>query len=164
MTATLAAVIRRVESSDGDAIMRFEPACYEAVRTGMAGGYALHPHEILDAIMTANRCSIPTAQAIFATSWGDYQAMGFTLYGDWCVAPAHVPSIREWLADQDLQDRAFAAWCKRHGFDATDPLPSDPEILRFARIYNGPGAVDAYAARMKAAAVAITQARKDPEQ
>ncbi len=155
MAATLAAIIRRVESSDGTAVMRFEPGAYQAVVNGHGDAYALNPAIIIDRIMAANRCSLPTAHMIFSTSWGDYQDMGFEIYGELCVAPDRVPSIREWLADTNLQDDAMAKWCRLHGFDAGGPLPADNELARFAQLYNGPGNVPGYVAAMKKAAAQL---------
>ncbi len=156
MTATLAAVVRRVESSDGAAVMRFEPACYQAVVAGKAEGvYARNVTGILDSIVHANLCSAATAQMIFATSWGEYQFMGFLLYSselDW-----NWPLV-DFLADQNKQDTVFARWCARNGFDARNPLPADLE--RFARLYNGPGNVDGYVAALKKAAAAIEAAEQ----
>lgn len=155
MTATLSSVIRLVEASGNFGALRFEPGCYAALQNGRGRLYALHPTEILEAIATANRCSPPTAQMIFATSWGVYQDMGFELYGELCVAPDHVPSIKEWFADEAMQDRAFVKWCGLHRFHADQPLPSDDEIARFAGLYNGPGDIPRYVAQMKSTAASL---------
>ncbi len=71
------------------------------------------------------------------------------------MPPDPVPSIREWLADTNLQDDAMAKWCRLHGFDATGPLPADGELARFASLYNGPGDVPGYVAAMKRAAAQL---------
>jgi hypothetical protein len=152
---TLAAVVRRVESADGRALVRFEPACYQALQQGRGGLYALRPTEILEHIASANLCSPDTARMIFATSWGLYQDMGFELYGELCVSPDVVPSIAQWLGDAGLQDRMFAKWCSSHGFHAEVPLPDDPHLQAFARLYNGAGQVDSYVALMKKAEAAL---------
>ncbi len=149
---TLAAIIRRVESSDGTAVMRFEPACYQAVVNGHGDAYCLHPAIIVDRIMAANRCSLDTAHMIFATSWGDYQWMGFLLFSD---EGGYTGSIAELLGNPDTQDDLFARWCARHGFDPRGGLPDDAGCARFAQLYNGPGAVDSYVAAMKRAAAQL---------
>lgn len=156
MTLPLSSVIRAVEASGNFGAMRFEPGCYAALMEGRGRLYALHPTEILEAITTANRCSTSTAQMIFATSWGVYQDMGFELYGELCVAPDHVPSIKEWFADEDMQDRAFTKWCVLHRFKADVPLLDEGEMARFASLYNGPGDVLGYVGRMKAVMQAST--------
>ncbi len=155
MTLSLAAAVRRMESSDGAAVMRFERGCLAALEEGRGELYALRPEEVLRQIAAANRCSPDTARMIFATSWGDYQDMGFEIYGELCLPPDPVPGIREWLADKELQDRAMARWCRLHGFDSAGPLPGDAELARFARLYNGPGQVETYVALVKKAAAAL---------
>ena len=42
-----------------------------------------------------------------------------------------------------------------HGFHAQAPLPDDDHLATFARLYNGPGAVESYVAMMKAAAARL---------
>lgn len=155
MIITLAAVVRQVESSTGKAQIRFEDGAYAAVQEGRANVYALQPIEIMDRIATANRCSPATAKMIFCTSWGEYQDMGFEIYGELCVPPDVVPSIWEWLADTGLQDRMFTKWCFTRGFHAQGPLPDDDHLAAFARAYNGPGDVTNYVSMMKAAAAAL---------
>lgn len=147
---TLADIIKHIESSGDPNAMRFEPGCYSALQEGNGHLYALQPDQILTTIGRVNHCSPATAEMIFSTSWGLYQDMGFELYGELCVD--NPPTILAWLSSEMMQDAAVAKWCATHGFNAAGPLPDDSECARFARLYNGPGAVADYVTKMKAAA------------
>lgn len=149
MTVTLSMVIRRVESSDGQNTIRFEHTCYTALVLGQGTLYTLNPNEVVIAIAKVNGCTIPTAQMIFATSYGDYQDMGFEIYGELFPDTATAPKLRDFWASIEMQDKAFGHWCGLHGFNpmATDFL--GPWVENFARAYNGPDFVAPYAAKIR---------------
>ena len=147
-------VVKRVESGNGSALLRFEPDCYRALQLGQAHLYASSPDMVLGVIERVNRCTVATAEMIFASSWGLYQDMGFELYGE--LFPAiSAPTVWDWLGRPVLQDLAFGTWCTRHGFQDQGRLPAPSELARFAREYNGPDAVDQYSAWMTAAAAQL---------
>lgn len=139
---SLADVIAHVESASGAALMRFEPSAYDrdfdtALKLRVARG---------------NACSMDTARMILATSWGRFQFMGATLYS----GPVNYGlSVATFLGDPSDQRDAFGLFvAKRGGWDANAPasfllVPGKAE--QFARCYNGPAAIDAYAGRLRQA-------------
>lgn len=144
MSDTLARVIATVESGPFPYAMRFEPALWE--RPAIMPAQSIRPAQV------ANKCSAATAQMICATSWGLFQIMGFNLYGSLGIGIA----IGPYLFDAEQQFNAFTRFVTLNGFDpANFDFSNDTLIHAFARSYNGPGDVEAYAAKMKAAFAAL---------
>jgi len=135
----IAASLALVESSGNQWALRFEPAMHAR------GAWADHV-DIIARIVSANHCSIATAQVIFCTSFGRYQIMGGNLYSR-CMLHA---SVGEYMASPDFQDQTLSAFLGALGFNGTAAdLVSDPQRLRaFALFYNGPGNVADYSARL----------------
>lgn len=136
----LAAIIARVESGgSGDRwAMRFEPGIYSGWPFDRA----------MTAAQGANRCSNPTARAICAISWGRYQTLGYNLYLDGYQGP-----VGGFLASEPDQLAALATFLTLRNINwSWDEMAGDSYKLdTFAMKYNGPGNVDGYIARMRAA-------------
>jgi N-acetylmuramidase-like protein len=138
----LLAVLSRVESSDNQYAMRFEPAVF-----GRAPNFQLR-----SLVQKCNHCSQATAQMIYSTSWGQYQIMGFNIY------TYFRGSIWEWMNEPDQQKITLCRFLDENGvIDYTlDTLMSNVERrMKFIRIYNGPGAMEDYWALMLKAALAL---------
>lgn len=148
MTLTLADVIGAIE--DGSRIWppRFEPGTYLNA-TG-------HRHETgkplptVQAIIECNGgagiCSIGTAEMLYATSWGRFQFMGMTLYS----TVGYKRSVLDFLNSLDDQNAAFDRFTvDGHIAFTVDELRADPaKREQFARVYNGPDAIEDYSAKI----------------
>ena len=127
----LAEAIARIESSCCDSALRFEPA------------YSPSPaaFDALDKICT---WSSATKHFALASSWGRYQIMGDNLY-DTCGVTLDPIA---YCADRVAQDAAFYEFLKADGLETLTAAQLASSLalrVRFARSYNGPGNVDAYA-------------------
>lgn len=136
-------IIAQVESGARLEAVRFEPAKWAHYLTvPSAAEVAICAHW--------NECSQDTARAICATSYGRFQMMAANLY-----APASLggfgyekPILRFWADTDGDQLAAFDWFLKARRIDdiTAAALESDaPSRLRFATVYNGPGAPAAYA-------------------
>ena len=142
----LAAAVSQVESANFPYAMRFE-----------AGLFAHPPSWVASAIPAAerfNRCNEPTARMLCCTSFGLFQILGCNIYG---MLARQFP-VATFLWDAGAQMDAFADFCAHHGintatFDGTD----QNELENFARVYNGPGAIPDYSAKLKSAFAALTK-------
>lgn len=138
----LSQVIAQVESAGRLDAVRFENAMYTAWMMGMTEGQRL----VVGRIEGIHRCSFATAVAIACTSWGKYQFMGETLYSEL----GYAETVRTFWGDDEGQDAMFGLWLMRHHFDPVQVL-ADQDVQRaFVTAWNGPGAVDAYMARIAA--------------
>lgn len=138
----LARALASVESSRNQWALRFEPVLY--ARAAWAGH-----GDVIARIVSANHCSVATAEMIFCSSFGLYQIMGENLYSR-CNVHA---SVGEYLATVDYQNEALAGELGALALtDTAAVLLADPDRLdRFAAFYNGPGDVADYAAQIRAA-------------
>jgi hypothetical protein len=159
MTLALAEVIASIESNDNPGAIRFEPATFAKVG-GAYGPTPLSAHEIIGHIKLYNHCDDATARVIYATSWGAFQDMGFTLYG-----PLRCQnSIAALLGSPALQATLFDEYCRLNGIGfpvdemIDDSADAQAKRLKFARAYNGPGNVVAYAQRIFDTIQHMTQA------
>lgn len=144
----LAAVISQVESAGFPYALRFE---YQLFATPDRKGMM----PLLDAIKAANHCDLVTARMIAYTSFGLFQIMGFNLF-DWL---GWKQSVATFLFDTEQQLATFTEFCHRNGIDpATFDFTDEGALVAFARAYNGPGAIPAYVAKMKAAFAQINSA------
>lgn len=130
--------VMQVESSGFTGAIRFEDGLY---REGNFNG------PTVKAIQQINRCSPFTAEAIYCTSYGLFQIMGETLYS---TLGYQQPVASFWI-DSEQQITQFRCLCERGGFDWQNFDPTDDNLRAFARYYNGPGAVDDYSAKLRAA-------------
>lgn len=144
-SVTVADVIGRVESDNNPAAIRFELA---------ADKRAPQYSEIIGIIADANKCTRETARMIWASSWGEFQIMGFNLYDPRICG--YTKNIAAYLASSPDQLKSFSAFVSylRVGFSAQDSSSvfEDTQTRNaFARAYNGPGNVLDYANRIKGA-------------
>lgn len=143
---TIADVIGAIESSNNPAAMRFEFSTYQ---------HAPIASHIIDTIMECNLCNVATARMIYATSWGEFQLMGFNLYSpDIC---AYRNNIARYLVQSHDQFVTFDSYLFRMPLNlkltsqSNAVLFDDPNLrVQFARLYNGNGNFQAYADKIKA--------------
>lgn len=137
-------LIAQVESAGNQWAMRFEP------------GVKAKPmaESIIGIIKRANRCNRSTAEVIFSTSWGAYQIMGYNLYTLELLIP-----VGAYMAYPAVQEQTFKRFCIRYDIwtDGPVPLTDDVWMLKFGRVYNGPGNPDVYVARMRAEAEVLAR-------
>lgn len=127
---TLADLIGWIESKHNLQAIRFEPATYE--------NNAKFVSVILNAIKIAhNNCSDGTARMIYASSWGQFQMMGFNLYAP--GAYQYKKSVIDFCNSQDDQVYQFEHFVSAKGIAYTPlQLGSSPsQRMTFARVYNG---------------------------
>lgn len=131
---TLSELIRWIESRDTTGAIRFEPLTYnkfavvDAVHSKVIG-------DILNRIISANKCSRSTAAMIYSSSWGAHQMMGFNVYADEFPMP-----VGEFLVSQSAQEGRFLSFIKRNGLQDFTPeiLAKNHDMrLKFAIKYNG---------------------------
>lgn len=142
---TLAKVIAQVESGGFPYALRFEDALFERMKMSP-------PTSEGPAIRAANHCNYATGVMIHCTSYGLFQIMGFNLYGmlGW------KQSVATFLWDAEQQLSSFADFCAHNGINpATFDFTDETALEHFAKIYNGPGAIADYVAKMKAAYAAL---------
>ena len=136
-------IIAWVESKNNPHAMRFEPATFDRIRATMLND------GIVRRIAYLNACSFGTAAMIYSTSWGATQIMGFNLYAD-NLTTAHHMTVVDFMNDSVVQAAVFSDFCAKNGMAATvQDLAQFPVLrLHFAKLYNGPGAPEAYAAQI----------------
>ena len=142
----LATVIALVESNNNPKRFRFEPATY--TQWVSAGGTPARI-ALQEVISRVHDCSISTARMIACTSWGRFQILGENLYGP-CKC---VNDVFTYVTSPALEAAAFDAFLAWRKIDFTlDDLVND-EVKRhgFIAMYNGPGDLVGYWARMQAA-------------
>ena len=98
-------IIAYVESNNNQYAMRFEEAVYFSKNINT---------KIIQLIQEYNRCSKNTARMIYATSWGKYQIMGYSLYNGIC--DLRVP-VGAFLCNGKIQDMAFLQYCQKNMID-----------------------------------------------
>jgi len=146
MTILLETVIARVESADKPYAIRFEASVFNNPPAWIGNQ---HP-----AIMKANACNLPTALAIACTSYGLFQVLGATLYGDL----AFPNPISYFHYDAEQQVTQFRALVTKWGFSWEHFDFADASLIdRFSLRYNGPRALPAYPNAIKAALAAIAK-------
>jgi hypothetical protein len=157
---SLCDVVAVVESNRFAGAMRFESALFD--RTAPPHLTAAQS-DALAQIRHYNYCTLDTARAIFATSFGRFQFLGATLYSPPVNLKAAISVF--WTSDA-LQLAAFNAFVKARGVDCSvNDLLADPKYSRaFALAYNGPGAVDAYAGKLIAAAKLLNGTSRQPQE
>lgn len=144
LTPSLETVIARVESSDRPYAIRFEAVMFRSTPAWVDG--------TTPAISRINGCNADTARAIACTSYGLFQCLGATLYGDL----KYPNPISFFMFDSEQQVTQFRALVTRWGFDWQNFDFTDEALLeKFARRYNGPGNIPGYVSAMKTAYTAI---------
>lgn len=142
----LETVIARVESADRPYAIRAEPGLLNAPPAWVRGTFGT--------IAKVNGCTTWTAQVIACTSYGLFQCLGATLYGDL----AFPNPISYFHYDAEQQVTQFRALVKKWGFDPEGfDWADDALINKFALRYNGPKALPAYANAMKAAFASLSK-------
>lgn len=139
----LSDIIGAIESNNNRKAFRFEPETFARISNDPAA------IQKVARIKQWNRCSDGTAEMIYSTSWGAYQIMGLTLYD-----LGYAGAVLDFIDFQAAQVDMFNRFVARNGINfSVDQLTGDtPSALhlrqQFAIRYNGPGAVDLYAARI----------------
>ena len=139
MDNKLLEALARIESSGSQYAIRFEPATYLRKLA--------FDKTIIQNIIKYNHCSRETAFAIYSTSYGAWQLMGFNIYNNNCEV-----SVGEYFADRALQEKSVGVYLKQRGLEkitAQDLL--DQKVREnFARKYNGPGNIPDYSSKLLA--------------
>lgn len=129
---TLADLIFQVESSGDWFAVRFEPS---------------HVPRADYVVRMRDLCNInyDTARVLCQMSWG-----GFQIMGDELIALGLTVSPLEYCASPGMQTDFFNKYCIADHLSLTlaDVLNDESKRLLFARLYNGPGNISAYADRM----------------
>lgn len=129
-------LIAQVESNNNQYALRFEPA------------YNPHALNVTDYAKRHN-VSQATARMCLASSWGLYQIMGDNLYSYGLQI-----SLPNYACSVQVQKLYFTTFLTRNNLynltaDYQNFISSDDNLAEFAKVYNGPGNVDAYVQRMK---------------
>ena len=123
----LCRIISTIESAGNNWAMRFEPAVYQRMQDGAFEWEVARTKR-------ANKCSLNTAQMIAATSWGQFQIMGFNLYG----FLAYENTAGYFLTDETAQRQTFQDFITHKGIAFTPAQLADKETReKFALRYNG---------------------------
>jgi hypothetical protein len=130
--SNLSQLIAAVESNNNPKAVRFEPS--------------YHPHGFdVQRMAELCKCTYATAQILCACSWGKHQIMGDNLIGlGLDITPM------EFCTDNDYQEEYFLRFIRADHITITltDVLTSPTLRNTFARLYNGPSNVAAYAERL----------------
>lgn len=149
---TLDQVVARVESQNKPFVCRFEKASYLAngcnatiLRKIIARHYGIISPE--------------TAGAIYWTSYGLFQIMGFNIYGATIDYPN---TFFEFVNDRDYQLHAFQQFIGAGGYSSGENFETwdNNRRDRFAGYYNGAGNVAVYSSRLADAFYNIIAERK----
>jgi hypothetical protein len=95
-------VISYVESGNFKYALRFEEKLYKTLTP---------PNRIIDKVRNIHRCSVNTARAICATSFGYYQLLGLNLYS----VCQYDGLVFKFLDDDHEQEKAFYEFCRTKG-------------------------------------------------
>lgn len=133
MISTVLELIAAVESNNDQQAVRFEPAHTPAP-------------QFVSRMAAVAACSTDTARVLCSMSWGLFQIMG-----DELIAKGLSVSPIYYCAQANMQTVFFNRVLVEKELDTytLDEILNNPTIrLFFARQYNGPGNVTAYAQRM----------------
>lgn len=133
MTIGLFELIAWVETKNDQCALRFEPAKYSSLITGvMTPNHSV----IVQRIMNIHRCSLATAQMIFSTSFGAVQLMGFNIYG-LLQYDQPIFSFINNLAIQQLYFAKFLTTVNLEHYSISQLQCNHASRLDFAIKYNG---------------------------
>jgi hypothetical protein len=141
-------VISKVESSDNQFAIRFEPTTFQAKPIWILGTLpkiaAHHPGASQDTLLM-----------IACTSWGYYQILGANIWANGYVGNFHdfLTDDMDQGSDLSFQEEAFEVFIKPHGYvmDEDCDTWNEQRYLMFATFYNGPGEPQLYATAMQTA-------------
>ncbi len=131
MIASISQLIAQAESSSNPWAVRFEPA------------YTPNPGAVMH-YAQAHGVTTATAAKLLSMSWGMFQEMGDNL-----VRAGLATTLLEFAADPQAQQAFFSKYLVADGmgdFTLHDLVTDPDKRLEFARLYNGPGEPQAYAA------------------
>lgn len=137
----LAVVIKHIESDNNMDAMRFESGTFRACQNGNYRPSVTNAQK-------ANNCSLTTSHMICATSWGQYQIMGFNIYAD---KSGFSGNIMGFMKSLERQDDMYARFLETNGledFSLDLILATQERLTQFITKYNGPGAIDEYSRRL----------------
>lgn len=138
MPLTLAEIIGSIEDDNKDWPPRFESGLYLKTSAFRHDTGALRP--TVQVLRQYNggvaRCSLDTAEALYAMSWGTYQILGMTLYSP---PVGYAKSILDFLNSPAEQIACFQKDVSGRRIDFTVDELRDDEAKRrlFAAHYNG---------------------------
>lgn len=145
-------IIAWVESKNNPHAMRFEPTTFDRIRPNML------TDETVRKIANIHGCSFGTAAMIYSTSFGATQIMGFNLYGmlnyQFNALVYFMNDATTGATNAGVQRSIFEAFVNKIIPDikwetVVQDMANFPVIRQhFAKLYNGPGAPDAYAAQI----------------
>lgn len=130
MITTLSGLIAAAESSNNQWAVRYEPAHVPVSNFVMS-------------MMHAAQCNLATAEILCKCSWGLYQIMG-----DELISRGMAISPIDYCSDIPMQNLMLGKVLiekKISTYTLSDILNDPTKRATFARLYNGPGAVDQYA-------------------
>lgn len=129
-TPGLADIIGYVETKNDPLGYRFEPALWQSLATPSSAA-----QDILATIQHVHNCSLSSAKAIFASSFGEQQILAENLYAPQVGLKV---TVFEFCMDQVLQAAMFDAFIKwKNLVYAPQDLVSQSLREHFALIYNG---------------------------
>jgi hypothetical protein len=133
-----------VESGNSICAIRFEP------------GITHFDPPTIQRIIHANKCSMPTAREIYASSFGKFQFLGMTLYS----TLAYTQPIQVFFANESEQEAVFDKFMQIQKFTEDGAaILSNPQVReRFAKFYNGPGNIADYSERIVEAGALLMKA------
>lgn len=145
MSLQLFTLLARVESNAEQFAVRFEPAHTSS---------PAHIAQMVNACGGPGQCSLRTAVVLCSMSFGLYQIMG-----DELMAMRMPYSPLEMIADSAKQDQWLTTYLTMDSLQhvTADDIGNDEAIREhFATLYNGPGNVAAYSARLLSAYQELT--------
>lgn len=134
--STLADLIAQVESNGNSYAVRFEPKYTPAEHAPFT-------------MMELCKCNFTTAKVLCAVSWGKFQVMG-----DMLIRLGLNVSPFKYMADDAMQNDFFGRYMAADRLTLTldDVLNHPQQRALFVRLWNGPGNIDGYSARLLAVA------------
>ena len=143
---TLAAIVRNVESGCRLSAIRYEPGIFASLAQAESNA------PLIQKIAGINACDIETAKIIFSSSFGLWQEMGFNIYS----LGYDLPILQFWQSQTD-QRNIYDAFIKKNGvnFSWAEMLADNAKMEEFARVYNGPAAINEYVAAMHREAIVV---------
>ena len=129
---TLADLIAQAESSCNQYALRFEKAY-------------IPQDQNIETMSIINKCSKITAEILCKMSFGLFQIMGNNL-----ISLGLSSNVFVYCNSIAAQEQMFSRYCIRNNCEYTldDVINDESKRLDFARKYNGPGNVEAYAQRI----------------
>lgn len=134
-------VLSHVESSGNQYAMRFEDGLFKGAN------YTAPPLSLdLIPVIKIHACSHATAAMIWYSSWGQWQFMGFNIYGKKPWQFGFDKPINVFMEHPEYQVACYEKYLDGNGinYSLDEILASDEKRMRFIHLYNGPGDMNDY--------------------